>query len=327
MSKNTTSPAVATLKEAEQLWPKIELSKRSKDLTGQKFNKLTCLYPTTYLPNKKVNWVCECECGQYTMGDGYSITAGRKQSCGCEKTKVQNNLIGQRFDKLLVLGLDEEFEKIRKSGQHRKWKCQCDCGNICSRYENILLRNNHRYSCGCLHKENQHKFGNAANLIGQKFGMLTPIKSLGLNSKRQQLWECQCDCGNITQCTTNALTYGSTISCGCAKGTYWENQIEEILINLDIKYKREYRFSDLKDKLPLRFDYALFNNEDQLIGLIEYQGEQHFDSTHIYYKESMVIHDQMKKDYCQKNNIPLLELFFTDKNNFTEKIVDFLKKI
>ena len=39
------------------------------------------------------------------------------------------DLTGQRFGKLVVLQLDEEFEQIRGKKQ-RRWICQCDCGTI-----------------------------------------------------------------------------------------------------------------------------------------------------------------------------------------------------
>lgn len=38
------------------------------------------------------------------------------------------DLKGKKFDKLLVLGIDEN-NKYNASGKIQ-WKCQCDCGNI-----------------------------------------------------------------------------------------------------------------------------------------------------------------------------------------------------
>jgi len=52
------------------------------------------------------------------------------------------------------------------------------------------------------------------NLIGKRFGMLV-VRSLIRNPRR---WECVCDCGGITICTTSNLTGGNSQSCGCQKG-------------------------------------------------------------------------------------------------------------
>lgn len=51
--------------------------------------------------------------------------------------------------------------------------------------------------------------------IGQRFSKLTVIEYMGLNSRKQKLWKCKCDCGNEKVTTTTALTSKHTRSCGC----------------------------------------------------------------------------------------------------------------
>ena len=51
-----------------------------------------------------------------------------------------------------------------------------------------------------------------SNLLGQKFGMLTPYEYV-IGSK----WKCECDCGNHSIVSTYKLTSGHTKSCGCLK--------------------------------------------------------------------------------------------------------------
>jgi len=57
----------------------------------------------------------------------------------------------------------------------------------------------------------------AKNITGQKFGRLTAIKSIGSNKYKQRIWECKCDCGNLTNLTPNELLSGNTSSCGCLR--------------------------------------------------------------------------------------------------------------
>ncbi len=52
------------------------------------------------------------------------------------------------------------------------------------------------------------------DLSGQVFGKLTVIKFLE-RKKFHSLFECKCDCGNITIVTSNNLRTNHTISCGC----------------------------------------------------------------------------------------------------------------
>ena len=73
------------------------------------------------------------------------------------------------------------------------------------------------------------------------------------------------------------------------------------------------------DDLPLRFDFAIFN-EDKLVGLIEFQGEQHYIPSNGFYNETLIEHDKMKKEYCKNHNIPLIEIKY--KKNYNLKIED-----
>ena len=49
---------------------------------------------------------------------------------------------------------------------------------------------------------------------GKLFGRLTVIKFVPTKG-RHSTWECKCECGNIKQIKIQALTNGTTVSCGC----------------------------------------------------------------------------------------------------------------
>ena len=53
------------------------------------------------------------------------------------------------------------------------------------------------------------------DLSGRTFGRLTVVKYLGKSKYGLSLWECKCECGNITQVTTSNLTGNHSKSCGC----------------------------------------------------------------------------------------------------------------
>lgn len=76
-------------------------------------------------------------------------------------------------------------------------------------------------------------------------------------------------------------------------------------------YKTQYRIDECRYKLPLPFDFAIFH-KDELLCLIEYEGEQHFEPVDVWGGESnlKVIQkrDEIKRDYCKSNNIPLIEI-------------------
>ena len=92
----------------------------------------------------------------------------------------------------------------------------------------------------------------------------------------------------------------------------------------NIPYQREYNFSDLRgDKGgALKFDFAVFDSKGILF-LIEYQGQQHYEPIEYFggieQFNLQQKYDNMKKEYCKKNNIQLLVIPYWENN--IEKII------
>lgn len=227
---------------------------------------------------------------------------------------------GNKYGLLTVLR-QAENRKTPSGRSYVAWECQCECGGtIIAR--GIDLRSGHTKSCGC-----RKRGGRFINEIGNTYGKLTVIELVGFNNNYAE-WLCQCDCGNQTIVKGANLRNGATHSCGCLR-SYKEQEIQQLLIKNDIRFKKEYSFSDLWDIDPLRFDFAIFNN-NTLLGLIEYNGQQHYlTSPTGYYTQAKINtirnHDKQKIDYCNKHNIPLLIL---NKNNYNEEmILEWIKNI
>lgn len=58
--------------------------------------------------------------------------------------------------------------------------------------------------------------GRIKELTGKRFGRLVVTEFSGREDSRA-LWECKCDCGNITIARSKHLSRGSTKSCGCLR--------------------------------------------------------------------------------------------------------------
>ena len=97
-----------------------------------------------------------------------------------------------------------------------------------------------------------------------------------------------------------------------------EIKIEEILLNAGLVFEEEYSFPDLVSSSgrPLRFDFAVFNDEHELEFLIEYQGIQHYSPKSKFggYTglRKQQYNDMQKREYCKKHNIILIAIPFTD---------------
>jgi hypothetical protein len=56
--------------------------------------------------------------------------------------------------------------------------------------------------------------GSFIDLTGKRFGRLTVV-CRAPNHKKQTVWKCHCDCGNIVDVQGGHLSGGKIISCGC----------------------------------------------------------------------------------------------------------------
>lgn len=117
-------------------------------------------------------------------------------------------------------------------------------------------------------------------------------------------WECECECGVTTIVASRELLSGETRSCGCKK-SLGEARIAKYLQEHDIKFQREYTFSDLPSVMDwkLCFDFAIFK-DNQLLCLIEFQGKQHYEPIDGFGGEAAFEigqqNDRAKEEYCKK---------------------------
>lgn len=122
-----------------------------------------------------------------------------------------NDLAGQRFGRLIAVRPTDE----RKNGMII-WECLCDCGNI-KLVRSSELRQGKTKSCGCLKKDSSSENGTKTrrDITGVRFGRLTAIRPTEKRLCGAVVWECRCDCGNITYVSLGNLKSRGTRSCGC----------------------------------------------------------------------------------------------------------------
>lgn len=275
---------------------------KAKDIRGQRFTKLTVLERVEN-KGKKTQWLCQCDCGNLIIVDTGHLKDGHSKSCGCLKHSPLDDISGQRFGKLLVLGYDHTEGK-----GHTYWKCLCDCGK-----EKIIRKDSLIsglvVSCGCHKAEYTEKLF-SAKLEGQRFGILTVKEKQGHNKFNNSLWFCQCDCGNTIVTTTHGLRSGNTKSCGCIK-SHGERIIRELLLNNSISFEQQKTFNTCRfiDTNALaKFDFWVNNSY-----LIEFDGKQHYEYSDCDWNTEekflkTVEHDNFKNQWCKNNNISLIRI-------------------
>jgi len=218
------------------------------------------------------------------------------------------DLTGQRFGKLVVIGLDPDY--IPKSGRHAKWLCKCDCGNYKKVQSNHLLAGDTTAcSLGCNRRiEN-----------GTHFGRLTVIEMTDERSKSggSVMYKCKCDCGEELLVASTELRAKRKSACSKCNLSLGEITIENLLKQHGIQYKKEYVFSDCyneKTGQPFRFDFYLLTKNI----VIEYDGEQHSKVITSWggvegLKERQR-RDRIKTNYCLDNGITIIRIPYTHTN-------------
>ena len=126
---------------------------------------------------------------------------------------------------------------------------------------------------------------------------------------------------------------GLTSSCGCIKSV-GELIFSKLLQEKKLLYKEEYKIEECKDKKPLPFDFAIFNDNNELLCLVELNGKQHYEPSFTSNDleaqsllEYIQYHDTIKQNYCKEHSIPLLVIPYYELNQMKEIFNNFIGEI
>lgn len=101
---------------------------KARDLTGQRFEMLTALYPMKGRRDKCVVWMCQCDCGTRKAISSTDLTRHRVKSCGCLRHRAKD-ITGERRGHLVALAYTGE----KDAKGHAIYNWRCDCGNVFAR--------------------------------------------------------------------------------------------------------------------------------------------------------------------------------------------------
>lgn len=78
----------------------------TKDITGQKYGRLTALKRVENDAHKHAQWLCKCDCGNEVVVLKNSLTSGRTRSCGCyykDTRHKTHHIHGQSYTRLFSI--------------------------------------------------------------------------------------------------------------------------------------------------------------------------------------------------------------------------------
>lgn len=149
----------------------------------------------------------------------------------------------------------------------------------------------------------------------------TPADRVKLNSCKNKLWHCKF--GHTYAATPHNRTNNNS-GCPLCKMTKTEKQVDELLCEIGVYHFHNLAFDDCRAKNPLRFDFIVWDDTTRKTKAIEVHGAHHYRPVKHYSKEKTIeaakelfdaikARDQIKRDFCQANEIELLEVAASDK--------------
>lgn len=137
-------------------------------------------------------------------------------------------------------------------------------------------------------------------------------------------------CGDVFTPSPSNILSGKS-GCTCESENRGESKVKELLDLQSVNFHRQYSHPDCKYRMPLRFDFAIYNDHNQLQCLIEYDGKQHHEPIEYFGgKKAFKLQqkkDKIKDDYCNSNNIPLIRIPYWDFKNIDSILTERLTEL
>lgn len=250
------------------------------------------------------------------------LSGSRCPKCGREQATKKVTRTHEEFIKIVfdLIGIEYEVLGIYKDS-HTKILMR---HNVCKyEYEvepHSFLKGHRCPKCSGRMAYTTESFKEKVfEIIGDEYSVLGEYKDSSIKILMRH---------NLCGCEWNVLpsTFISTGSrCPDCNGSKGEKIIRNYLENIRINFKPQYTIDNLRNIRLLRFDFCILDINYNLLGLIEYQGIQHYEPVERFGGEEGLrkckINDNIKYNYCIGNNIPLLYIPYWEIDNI-ENILD-----
>lgn len=204
-----------------------------------------------------------------------------------------------------------------------------DCGRSFDVLAGDLLQGKGcRYCGGTMHKTHdifteqvKEKYDNEYTVLGKYINAKTNI--LVRHNSCGHEWE------------VNPTVFLSRRMCPYCNKSNGEKEIENFAIHNKLNYKTQETFDGCCYNDYLKFDMSIYNHDNKLLCLIEYDGINHFEPVQfggISLEEAnenlrlQKIKDSIKNEYCKVNNIRLLRISYLEYDNIYDILKQYLLK-
>lgn len=270
-----------------------------------------------YINNKvKILHRCKIDGYKWEVSPSSLLSGNGCPVCSGMKKKTHDEYVAEV--KMINLNIEvvEAFINVNTKILHR---CKID-GCEWSVTPNAILSGK-----GCPRCAGNERYGHDG-YVKRVAEINSNIEVLGtyVNSHVPILHRCKIDGCEWLAIPNGILNGTGCPKCNISKG---EKSILNWLNKNNILYEPQKRFIDCRSKQPLPFDFYL---PDYNI-CIEYQGQQHYEPIEYFGGqkrfENQKLRDNIKKKYCQKNNILLFEIpYYSDLGEELIRLYDLIKE-
>ncbi|MFY2157875.1 hypothetical protein ACOSZF_19895 [Cytobacillus firmus] len=245
-----------------------------------------------------------CKCGREWVSSPGNVLNGQKcKECKRKQMKLRFSKSRGLYEtelKPLGIKLLGDYINSRTKTDHI-----CVCGRKFNARPHRVLQGD---KCGICTK-NKDKLITHRDYLNQLAAREIKVAPIDIYVNMRTKIKHRCVCGNEWDSSPINVLNGWLCGCERSRG---EIEIREWLISRGVKFKQEYSFPDLKYKRLLRYDFALFSKEG-LFCLIEFQGKQHFKQVGTWHRSKQDFtesqnRDALKREYAERNGIPLIEM-------------------
>lgn len=306
--------------------------------------------------NNRKAFVMKCKiCGETRVIERYKIGTELASMCECVRSnnrKERHQECINKYSKYIGkynadanAFIIDFYSKSDTNGILVKVKCK-SCGKEREMLASVLITSKVASRCECDSRRNE--FANKSrqernNIIDKKYsgyigktsGKLKVIGISHENNEHKFICSCSCNPNVKHEYSISHITGGYIKSCGCTR-SFGESYIKTILQSKSIKYKSEVSFDGLVGLKggKLRYDIGLLDSYNNVIGLIEFDGSQHyFDNGSFGNKVDKKLkmtqfeitkeHDKLKNKFAYDFGIPLFRFTrIIDDGGQTELVLD-----
>lgn len=282
----------------------------------------------------------ECEHNEFKMKPNQFLNGQRCPLCAKEEKRKKKAYSNEDFKLLLheefngeYVTSDEYFNNITVLTF-----TNTKCGHSFSTTWKSLLRYKKCFICAkqenTIRKTRPHEeiVEEMLNLVGSEYSIISKYEHSDKKIKVKH---------NNIECDYHEYeVYWYNFKAGhrcpkCSNISKGEREIATYLKDSEIKYTQQFKLDDCRNSQVLPFDFGILDESDNLLCLLEYDGQQHFKPvqfggiTKERAEENLLktqLNDSIKNEYCKSNNIPLIRIPYWDFDRIEDILNDKLKQ-